>query len=90
MIVCNILWQGEKVPDDLLEVLAEKLVVSGQVLVHLISELKNNAVVNAFKCLNQNIAALDKEQHQDAVGLHERLKSLQQQLCQLQLSAASE
>ena len=77
-------------PDDLLEVLAEKLVISGQVLVHLVSELKSNAVVNDFKRLNQNIAALDKQKHQDVVELQARLKNLQQQLCQLQLSASSE
>ena len=71
-------------PGDLLEVLAEKLVISGQVLVSLISELKSNAVVNDFKALNQSIAALDDQQQQDAAQLQARLTILQHQLCQMQ------
>lgn len=77
-------------PGDLLEVLAEKLVISGQVLVSLISELKSNAVVNDFKALNQSIAALDDQQQQDAAQLQAHLTTLQHQLCQMQHQALPE
>lgn len=77
--------QGEKAPSDLLEVLAEKLTISGQTLVELIAELKSNAIVNDFGALNRNVALLDAQQQGQAAVLQSRLTELQQQLQEFQV-----
>lgn len=85
-----VLCQGERAPGDLLEVLTEKLIISGQLCVTLIAELKQNAVVNDFKALNQGVAALTLQHQQNAVQLQSHLQELQLQLRHLQQQTLSE
>ena len=80
--------QGSRVSGDLLEVLAEKLVLSGQLLISMIEELKRNAALNDFAVLNQNIARQDAVNETKAAELHAQLTSLQEQLLAQQVCHA--
>ncbi|DBA71344.1 hypothetical protein WJX79_004137 [Trebouxia sp. C0005] len=75
--------KGARVADDLLEVLAEKMVLSGQNLISMIAELKQNAVVSNFALLNQNIAQQDAIHHKTNEALQTQLGPLQHQLRQV-------
>lgn len=75
--------QGVRVSGDLLEVLAEKMVLSGQTLITMIAELKKNAAVSDFAALNQNIARQDAIRANEIADLHDQLAMLQQQLHQV-------
>lgn len=79
--------QGVRVSGDLLEVLAEKMVLSGQILITMIAELKKNAAVSDFAALNQNIARQDAIRANEIADLHAQLAVLQQQLHQVSRSA---
>ena len=72
--------QGGKVAGDLLEVLAEKLIMSGQNLIHMIGELKRNAVVNDFSALNHNIACQDGMHDKEIAALDAKLSMLRDEL----------
>lgn len=75
--------QDVRVSGDLLEVLAEKMVLSGQTLIAMIAELKRNAAVSDFAALNQNIASQDATRANEVADLHAQLAALQQQLHQV-------
>lgn len=75
--------KGARVAGDLLEVLAEKMVLSGQNLISMIAELKQNAVVSNFALLNQKIAQQDATNHKTNEVLQAQLASLQHQLRQV-------
>ena len=70
---------------DLLEVLAEKLVLSGQLLISMLEELKRNAALNNFAALNSNIAQCDTANQAKAGQLHAELTILQKQLLAYQV-----
>ena len=72
-----------KVSGDMLEVLAEKLVLSGQNLISMIAELKRNSVVSDFTALNQNIDRQDAVYHKESAELQSQLATLQQHLRQV-------
>lgn len=65
---------------DLLEVLAEKLVLSGQLLINMLEELKRNAALSNFAALNSNVAQNETANQAKAAQLHAELTTLQQQL----------
>ena len=65
---------------DLLEVLAEKLVLSGQLLISMLEELKRNAALSNFAALNSNVAQRDTANQAKAAQLHAELTTLQQHL----------
>ena len=48
--------QGRKVPSDLPEVLAQKIVQAGQTLLTLVGEIKRNALVSDFAARNAEVA----------------------------------
>lgn len=77
--------QATRVPGDLLEVLAEKLVLSGQLLISMLEELKRNAALSNFAALNSNIAQHDVAYREKAAQLHAELAVLQQQLMDQQV-----
>ncbi|KAL3140687.1 hypothetical protein ABBQ32_005248 [Trebouxia sp. C0010 RCD-2024] len=79
--------QATRVPGDLLEVLAEKLVLSGQLLISMLEELKRNAALSNFAALNSNIAQHDVAYREKAAQLHAELAVLQQQLMDQQARA---
>ncbi|DBA87643.1 hypothetical protein WJX77_007996 [Trebouxia sp. C0004] len=79
----DITTKGARVAGDLLEVLAEKMLLSGQNLISMIAELKQNAVVSNFALLNQNIAQQDATHHKTSEALQAQLASLQHQLRQV-------
>ena len=70
---------------DLLEVLAEKLVLSGQLLISMLEELKRNAALSNFAALNSSIAQQDAAYQEKAAQLHAELAVLQQQLVDQQV-----
>ncbi len=59
------------------------MVLSGQNLISMIAELKQNAVVSNFALLNQNIAQQDATHHKTNEALQAQLASLQHQLRQV-------
>lgn len=65
---------------DLLEVLAEKLVLSGQLLINMLEELKRNAALSNFAALNSNVTQNETANQAKAAQLHAELATLQQQL----------
>lgn len=65
---------------DLLEVLAEKLVLSGQLLISMLEELKRNAALSNFAALNSHVAQHDTANQAKAAQLDARLIILRQQL----------
>ena len=65
---------------DLLEVLAEKLVLSGQLLISMLEELKRNAALSDFAALNANVAQHDTANQAKTAQLEARLTILRQQL----------
>jgi len=58
-------------------------VLSGQNLISMIAELKQNAVVSNFALLNQNIAQQDAKHHKTSEALQAQLASLQHQMRQV-------
>lgn len=64
----------------MLEVLAEKLVLSGQLLISMLEELKRNAALSNFTALNSNNAQNDAANQERSAQLHAELAVLQQQL----------
>ncbi|KAL3147951.1 hypothetical protein ABBQ38_014246 [Trebouxia sp. C0009 RCD-2024] len=79
--------QATRAPGDLLEVLAEKLVLSGQLLISMLEELKRNAALSNFAALNSNIAHHDAAYQERAAQVHAELAVLQQQLVDQQAQA---
>ncbi len=61
------------------------MVLSGQSLISMIAELKQNAVVSNFALLNQNIAQQDATHHKTNEALQAQLASLQHQLRQVRM-----
>ena len=61
------------------------MVLSGQNLISMIAELKQNAVVSNFALLNQNIAQQDATNHETNEVLQAQLASLQHQLRQVRM-----
>jgi len=59
------------------------MVLSGQNLISMIAELKQNAVVSNFALLNQNIAQQDATHHQTKEALQAQLASVQHQMRQV-------
>lgn len=57
--------------------------LSGQNLISMIAELKQNAVVSNFALLNQNIAQQDATHHKTNEALQAQLAALQHQLRQV-------
>ncbi len=67
-----VIKQGRRVPSDLPEVLAQKIVQAGQTLLTLIGEIKRNALVSDFAARNADVAALrDRLAAQQAASEHE-------------------
>ena len=59
------------------------MVLSGQNLISMIADFKQNAVVSNFALLNQNIAQQDASHHKTSEALQAQLASLQHQLRQV-------
>lgn len=70
----------------MLEVLAEKLVLSGQLLISMLEELKRNAALSDFAALNANVAQHDTANQAKAAQLDARLTILRHQLLAQQVT----
>ena len=67
--------------------LAENLVLSGQLLISMIEDLKRNAALKDFAALNDHVAEQDTLNSAQAAQLHAQLGSLQQQLLAQQVDS---
>ncbi|GAX80026.1 hypothetical protein CEUSTIGMA_g7465.t1 [Chlamydomonas eustigma] len=69
----NSFSKDKKVPGDMIEVWAEKLLYSGYTSLHLLSQLKRGALLGDFNALVNNVRSVKVSLSRDAENVNEQL-----------------
>lgn len=75
--------KGKQAPGDLLEVLSERLVHSGHVCIHLITELKKGAMLSDFESITTNVRQVKSKLDDYSNKVDNQLRTMRQEVTTL-------